>query len=175
MSVEPPLLLALDLTGTFAFAVNGALTAVRAAKLDIVGVIALGMITALGGGIIRDVLLDRLPPATFSDWRYLAVAAVGGLIAFVFGRGLRTTKRQPSSAARCNWRSTSTSPWSSRAWRTRTPWACYAPGAVVWLRAITSAAPCRPTASCRGSPISRQGSPAAGCGSPLPSPPGRRG
>src|SRR4051794_38278053 len=46
------------------------------------------MMTALGGGIIRDVLLDRLPPATFSDWRYLAVAAVGGLIAFVFGRGL---------------------------------------------------------------------------------------
>jgi uncharacterized membrane protein YeiH len=88
MSVEPPLLLALDLTGTFAFAVNGALTAVRAAKLDIVGVIALGMITALGGGIIRDVLIDRLPPATFSDWRYLAVAAVGGLIAFVFGRHL---------------------------------------------------------------------------------------
>jgi uncharacterized membrane protein YeiH len=88
MSVEPPLLLALDLTGTFAFAVNGALTAVRAAKLDIVGVIALGMITALGGGIIRDVLIDRLPPATFSDWRYLAVAAGGGLIAFAFGRHL---------------------------------------------------------------------------------------
>ena len=46
------------------------------------------MITALGGGIIRDVLLGALPPATFSDWRYLAVAAVGSLVAFVFGRGL---------------------------------------------------------------------------------------
>src|SRR3954452_18149060 len=88
MSVGPPLLLALDLTGTFAFAVNGALTAVRAARLDIVGVVALGMITALGGGIIRDVLIHRLPPATFSDWRYLAVAAAGGLIAFVSGRHL---------------------------------------------------------------------------------------
>jgi uncharacterized membrane protein YeiH len=88
MSTGAPLLLALDLTGTFAFAVNGALTALRVADLDIVGVVTLGMITALGGGIIRDVILDDLPPATFQDWRYLAVAAVGGLIAFVAGRHL---------------------------------------------------------------------------------------
>src|SRR4051794_19631972 len=46
------------------------------------------MITALGGGMIRDVLLDALPPATFSDWRYLTTAAFGSLVAFVFGRGL---------------------------------------------------------------------------------------
>jgi uncharacterized membrane protein YeiH len=82
------LLLVLDLAGTFAFALNGALTAVRATRLDIVGVLTLGMITALGGGIIRDVLIGYLPPATFSDWRYLAVAAAGSLIAFVFGRSL---------------------------------------------------------------------------------------
>lgn len=50
------------------------------------------MITALGGGIIRDVLLD-LPPATFNDWHYLAVAAAGGLIAFVFGRRLDRLNR----------------------------------------------------------------------------------
>ena len=81
------MLLALDLLGTFAFALNGALTALRVARLDIVGVVTLGMITALGGGIIRDVLLD-IPPATFNDWRYLAVAAGGGLIAFVSGRPL---------------------------------------------------------------------------------------
>ena len=83
-----PVLLALDFLGTFAFALNGALTALRVARLDIVGVVTLGMITALGGGIIRDVLLDSLPPATFNDWRYLAIAAGGGLIAFVFGRHL---------------------------------------------------------------------------------------
>jgi len=80
--------LVLDLLGTFAFALNGALTAVRAARLDIVGVVTLGMITALGGGILRDVLLGSLPPATFSDWRYLAVAAGGGLIAFAASRQL---------------------------------------------------------------------------------------
>src|SRR3954453_21946236 len=78
-------LLVLDLAGTFAFALNGALTALRATRLDIVGVVTLGMITALGGGTIRDVFLDSLPPATFLDWRYLAVAAAGGLIAFFGG------------------------------------------------------------------------------------------
>jgi uncharacterized membrane protein YeiH len=49
MTTEQPLLLALDLTGTFVFGLNGALTAVRVAWLDIVGVVALGVITAVGG------------------------------------------------------------------------------------------------------------------------------
>src|SRR4051812_50085229 len=78
-------LLILDLVGTFAFALNGALTALRATRLDIVGVVTLGMITALGGGTLRDIFLDSLPPATFLDWRYLAVAAGGGVIAFFGG------------------------------------------------------------------------------------------
>jgi uncharacterized membrane protein YeiH len=45
------------------------------------------MVTALGGGIVRDLLIGAVPPATFSDWRYLAVATAGGLVAFV-GRRL---------------------------------------------------------------------------------------
>ena len=88
MDATSPLFLALDLTGTFAFALNGAWTAIRVARLDIVGVLTLGMITALGGGMIRDVLLGALPPATFQDWRYLAVAAAGSLVAFASSRGL---------------------------------------------------------------------------------------
>lgn len=88
MPMDATWLLGLDLIGTFAFALNGALTALRSARLDIVGVVTLGMITALGGGTIRDVLLDSLPPSTFVDWRYLAVAAAGGLFAFLFGRHL---------------------------------------------------------------------------------------
>jgi uncharacterized membrane protein YeiH len=84
MAADPSVLLVLDLAGTFAFALNGALTAVRAAHVDIVGVITLGLITAVGGGIVRDILLGALPPATFVDWRYLVVAAGGGLIAFLF-------------------------------------------------------------------------------------------
>ncbi|GAA4479319.1 trimeric intracellular cation channel family protein [Enteractinococcus fodinae] len=75
--------LILDLMGTFAFALNGGLTAVRAARVDLVGVITLGMITAMGGGILRDMMLN-VQPATFQDWRYLAVAAAGAFIAFAF-------------------------------------------------------------------------------------------
>ena len=79
-------LLLLDLAGTAVFALNGALTALRAARLDLVGVLTLGMITALGGGIIRDVIIASLPPATFRDRRNLAVAGAGALIAFGWGR-----------------------------------------------------------------------------------------
>jgi uncharacterized membrane protein YeiH len=79
---SPTLLLVLDLAGTFVFALDGGLTALRATRLDIVGVVTLAMITALGGGILRDLLIGAVPPATFDDWRYLTVASAGGLVAF---------------------------------------------------------------------------------------------
>jgi uncharacterized membrane protein YeiH len=88
MTTEPPLLVVLDLIGTFVFGLNGALTAVRATRLDVVGVVTLGMITAMGGGIIRDVLIGDVPPATLRDWRYLALAAGGGLLAFALSHWL---------------------------------------------------------------------------------------
>ncbi|GAA1210545.1 trimeric intracellular cation channel family protein [Prauserella alba] len=88
MATAPPLLLALDYTGTFAFALNGALTAVRAARLDIVGVVTLGIITALGGGIVRDVLIGSVPPTAFQQWPYLALAGGGGLLAFALSQWL---------------------------------------------------------------------------------------
>ena len=88
MSPEQLLLLLLDLLGTFAFALNGALTAVRHVRIDIIGVLTLGMITAMGGGILRDIILGDLPPATFQDWRYIAVAAFGAFIVFIFARFL---------------------------------------------------------------------------------------
>ncbi len=88
MPTDNPLLLALDLLGTFAFALNGALTALRATRLDIVGVVTLGVITAVGGGIIRDVLIGDIPPVAFDDWRYLASAVAGSLLAFFFNSGL---------------------------------------------------------------------------------------
>jgi uncharacterized membrane protein YeiH len=86
---EPPLLLALDLSGTFVFAVNGALTGLRAARLDIIGMVTLGIVTAVGGGIVRDVLIGAVPPAAFKYWPYLAVAAGGALLTFFFSRVLR--------------------------------------------------------------------------------------
>ncbi len=86
---QSTLLLTLDLAGTFAFALNGSITGLDAAKLDIIGMLTLGMITALGGGILRDILIGALPPATFSSWPYLAVAAGGALTAFFLSRQLR--------------------------------------------------------------------------------------
>ena len=76
-------LLTLELAGTFAFALNGALTGVQAARLDVVGVMTLGTITALGGGVTRDVLIGAVPPEAMAHWWFLAVAVVGSLLVFV--------------------------------------------------------------------------------------------
>jgi uncharacterized membrane protein YeiH len=77
------LLVVLDLVGIAVFAASGALGGVRA-RLDTFGVVVLGMTTALGGGIIRDVLLGVHPPATLRDWRYLLVPIVTSLVVFWF-------------------------------------------------------------------------------------------
>ena len=66
----------LDLVGIFVFAISGALVAVRK-ELDVFGVLVLAGTTGLGGGFLRDVLIDATPPAALADWRYLVVP-VGG-------------------------------------------------------------------------------------------------
>lgn len=67
-----------DLVGIFAFAISGALMAVRK-DFDIVGLVILAVITALGGGVLRDLILGDTPPVAFTRWPYLAVAFAGGL------------------------------------------------------------------------------------------------
>ena len=89
----PGLVTVLQLTGTFVFGLNGALTAMEAEELDLVGVVVLGTVTALGGGIIRDLLVGAVPPATFRDWRYLVVALVSAAVAFLAGRYLTRVLR----------------------------------------------------------------------------------
>ncbi|RYE77243.1 MAG: trimeric intracellular cation channel family protein, partial [Myxococcales bacterium] len=64
------------------FALSGALVAVRK-HLDIFGVLVLGGATGLGGGFLRDVLIDATPPAALADWRYLLVPTAAALITFV--------------------------------------------------------------------------------------------
>jgi uncharacterized membrane protein YeiH len=76
-------LVVLDLTGIFFFAVAGALVAVRK-NLDLFAALVLGGITGLGGGFIRDVLIGATPPAALTDWRYLLVPVVAGLLTFAF-------------------------------------------------------------------------------------------
>ena len=75
------LLLAFDLIGIFVFALSGGVLAVRK-RLDLFGVLVLACATAVTGGIVRDVLIGAIPPASLADWRYLAVAMLAGLVTF---------------------------------------------------------------------------------------------
>lgn len=81
--MEEVLTLALNLIGTFAFGLSGGILAVRK-QMDLFGVLVLSVATGLGGGIMRDVLLGHIPPATLTDWRYLAAAGLAGLLVFVW-------------------------------------------------------------------------------------------
>ena len=76
-----PLLLGLDLCGTFVFALSGGLTAVRH-RLDLFGVLVLSFAAATAGGIARDVVIGATPPAAIRDWRYVAVSVLAGLVTF---------------------------------------------------------------------------------------------
>jgi uncharacterized membrane protein YeiH len=74
---DPTLLLVLNLVGTFVFGVSGGMAGVRK-QLDLFGAIVLAVVVGIAGGTIRDLLIGT-PPATFRDWRYLAVAGGAGL------------------------------------------------------------------------------------------------
>ena len=82
------LLLTLDLMGTFVFALEGALAAVDG-DLDLLGLMVLSFCTALGGGIIRDLLIGAIPPGSIRDWRLGSVAFLGGSIVFLFHHFVR--------------------------------------------------------------------------------------
>jgi uncharacterized membrane protein YeiH len=73
---------AVDLAGTFAFAISGA-TAARRSNLDLFGILAIAFITACGGGVVRDLCIGAVPPAGLSDWRYLFTAVVAALLTMV--------------------------------------------------------------------------------------------
>jgi uncharacterized membrane protein YeiH len=77
----------IDFCGVLAGAMAGALEAKqnRAYRFDFVGVVGLGVISALGGGILRDVLLQSGPPLAFSDVRYLLIALVGASLGLLCG------------------------------------------------------------------------------------------
>ncbi len=81
LELQRTLVLVLDLCGTFAFALSGAMAGIRR-RLDVFGVLVLSVAASTFGGIARDVLIDATPPAALVDWRYLAVSLVAGMIAF---------------------------------------------------------------------------------------------
>lgn len=75
-------LLIMEWVGTVSFAASGALVAIRH-SLDLFGVLTVGTITAVGGGVIRDILIGNVPPKIFSNLAVLLVAALVSLVVFV--------------------------------------------------------------------------------------------
>jgi uncharacterized membrane protein YeiH len=71
----------LDLLGTFAFAITGAYKA-KGTHLNIFGVIFLGVITSVGGGTFRDLIIGRIPLFYLKDSNYLLIAVLGGVIVY---------------------------------------------------------------------------------------------
>ena len=82
----------LDLFGVGVFAMTGALAAGRK-RMDVFGVIVVSIVTALGGGTLRDLSLGREPVFWVSDVAYLLVAAGAGLLTFAFGRIVQHSAR----------------------------------------------------------------------------------
>ena len=71
-----------ELAGTIAFSISGAMLAIER-NLDLFGVVFLGAVTAIGGGIIRDILLGQVPPQAFVNYIYLLLAVITALAVFI--------------------------------------------------------------------------------------------
>ncbi|WP_433222307.1 trimeric intracellular cation channel family protein [Dactylosporangium sp. CS-047395] len=76
-------LVALELAGIFVFAVSGALTAIQKG-FDAVGIVVLAEVTALGGGVLRDLVIGETPPGAFRQVWYLLVPLAAACVAFFF-------------------------------------------------------------------------------------------
>jgi uncharacterized membrane protein YeiH len=81
------LLSALDLIGTFVFALSGAVSGVKN-KLDPFGIGVLAFIAGNAGGVTRDLLIGAVPPAAIQDWRYVAVSLAAGVVTLVWYPGV---------------------------------------------------------------------------------------
>lgn len=80
--IDDVLLLVMEWIGTIAFSVSGALVAISSG-LDLFGVLTVGCITAIGGGIMRDVMLGNTPPLIFSNNSILLLAVLTALVVFI--------------------------------------------------------------------------------------------
>ena len=91
--MEHEVFVLVDLLGTFAFAVSGAIAAEQK-RLDLFGAFAVAHLTATGGGIFRDLCLGTLPPVGLSDWRYLACSAFAAAVT-IWARSLVDRLKRP--------------------------------------------------------------------------------
>ncbi|GHH26448.1 trimeric intracellular cation channel family protein [Streptomyces rubradiris] len=71
----------LDVIGIFVFAISGALLAVRK-NFDVFGIAVLAEVTALGGGLFRDLVIGAVPPAAFTDLGYFVTPLLAALVVF---------------------------------------------------------------------------------------------
>ncbi|CAM01197.1 trimeric intracellular cation channel family protein [Saccharopolyspora erythraea] len=79
--VSPVVQEILDLIGIFAFGLSGALLAVRK-RFDAVGIAVLAEVTALGGGVLRDVVIGAVPPVAFTDMGYFVTPLVAAALTY---------------------------------------------------------------------------------------------
>lgn len=77
-----PVMMALEILGTIAFAVSGAIVGIQK-RMDIFGVSILGLTTAVGGGVLRDLILNITPPAAFRTPFFAVTAVVVSIIVFI--------------------------------------------------------------------------------------------
>ena len=80
----------LEIIGTLAFAASGAMTAMKK-QMDLLGVIVLGVVTSIGGGILRDVILGITPPLAFRNPLCAVIAVVTSAVVFIPGIRHRLT------------------------------------------------------------------------------------
>lgn len=85
MTLQPNIIFIVEIIGTIAFASSGAMVAVRK-KLDLFGIIVLGVITAVGGGMMRDIMIGNIPPNMFKNPVYVFTAFVTVLVLFLLFR-----------------------------------------------------------------------------------------
>ncbi|MFE0446428.1 trimeric intracellular cation channel family protein [Streptomyces fungicidicus] len=78
---SPSVLHTLDLIGIFVFAISGALLAVRK-NFDVFGMAVLAEVTALGGGLFRDLVIGAVPPAAFTDLGYFVTPLLATVLVF---------------------------------------------------------------------------------------------
>ncbi len=85
MKIEFSLFFFIEVIGTIAFASSGAMVAIKK-QLDLLGVIVLGVTTAVGGGMLRDIIIGNVPPALFKDPIYVLLAFITVMLLFVIVR-----------------------------------------------------------------------------------------
>ena len=88
MNISGTLFFIAEIIGTIAFALSGTMVGLKY-KLDIFGILFLAVTTALGGGMVRDLLIGRIPPIMFRDYRYLLTAVGVSLAVFLVARFAR--------------------------------------------------------------------------------------